>query len=606
MNRKIDCTFDTDLLVVGGSGAGVTAAFYAVQAGADVLMVSKGKAGFSGNAIMAGGGCGIDGESGRNELGIETADPSFTKDKLFDCLVKESYYLAEQNIVQQYVDDAPVVLKDYLQWAKRAGSKFISIQPCGWQAAGAHFAKPLVEALKETPEIKTLQDTMVVELLKNGGRVVGAIAVHIYSGKIIRINAKAVVLASGGYQLQSLKNTVSDMTGDGPAMAYRAGATLSDMEFMLAFPTALVPEDMRGSIYPYLFRRIPHRLIDKSGNEILIDEDARGLSTESKLNKIVNCFYMGNAVDKGLGGPHGGAYWDYSIATQEEKRVALDQFYKRFSTWHKYGYYKGESLERVEKMIMNNEPLEIGLGVEYSMGGIVINENMETGVEGLYAAGETATGTFGACRIGDGLIEMLCQGMKAGWVAAEYCKTIALDKADEAQAETIAEDILHFFDNSGGESATELFQKITSACDKGLKVIRKEADLQCSLAELTELKKQVPNAMLTCKSRVYNLEWLNALSARNTILCGELAVRAATERKESRGCHMRADYPAVDHDHFLFHYDFVQKDGEPHMSTRKPTVTRMPLPTGRRENIIKYFTDPALDYNRAFKINFNS
>jgi hypothetical protein len=69
---------------------------------------------------------------------------------------------------------------------------------------------------------------------------------------------------------------------------------------------------------------------------------------------------------------------------------------------------------------------------------------------------------------------------------------------------------------------------------------------------------------------------------------------------------MRADYPAVDHDHYLFHYDFAQKSGEMRMSTRKPTVTRIPLPNGQRENIIKYFTDPTLEYNRAFKINFNS
>ena len=158
------------------------------------------------------------------------------------------------------------------------------------------------------------------------------------------------------------------------------------MEFMLAFPTALVPEDMRGSIYPYLFRRVPHRLMDKNGDEIELDPDAKKLSTESKLNKLVNCFYMGRAIDKGLGGPHGGAFWDYSIATQEEKRTALDQFYKRFSLWHRYGYYKGESLQRVDNMIMNNEPLEVGLGVEYSMGGIVVNENMETGVDGLFAA----------------------------------------------------------------------------------------------------------------------------------------------------------------------------------------------------------------------------
>ena len=298
--RMIDESVDIDLLVIGGSGAGVTTAFYAAQAGTEVLMVSKGKAGFSGNAIMAGGGCGIDGQSGKEILGIESADPNFTRKQLFDCLVKESFYLAEQPIVRQYVDDSPLVMKDYLQWAERAGSCFVNIQPCGWHASGSHFAKPLVQALKETPAIHVMEDTMILELLKKGERVCGAIGLHIYSGKLVQINAKAVVIASGGYQLQSLRNTVSDMTGDGPAMALRAGARLSDMEFMLAFPTALVPEDMRGSIYPYLFRRIPHRLTDKNGDEIVIDEDAKSLSTESKVNKLLNDFYMGHAIAKGL------------------------------------------------------------------------------------------------------------------------------------------------------------------------------------------------------------------------------------------------------------------------------------------------------------------
>jgi len=583
----------------------VTAAYYASQAGTEVLLVSKGKAGFSGNAIMAGGGCGIDGESGREILGIESADPRFDRNKLFDCLVKESYYLAEQDIVQQYVDDSPVVLKDYLQWADRAGSHFVAIQPCGWQASGTDFAKPLVQALKETPAIHTLEDTMIVDLLKKEDRIVGAIGIHIYSGKIIRINAKAVVIASGGYQLQSLQNTVSDMTGDGPAMAYRAGATLSDMEFMLAFPTALVPEDMRGSIYPYLFRRIPHRLTDVNGDEIVIDEDAKGLSTESKLNKLVNCFYMGNAVAKGLGGPHGGAFWDYSIATDEEKRTALDQFYKRFSKWHKYGYYKGESLQRVDDMIMNNEPIEVGLGVEYSMGGIVINPDMETGIEGLYAAGETTTGNFGACRIGDGLIEMLCQGMKAGQKAAAYCAEAEAERADDSQAEKIAEELLHFFDNEGGMNAVAFAESITQACDQGLKVIRNGADIQEALDRILALRECAESITLKEKSRAYNLEWLAAVSARNTVLCGELALRAALERKESRGCHIRSDYPTVDHDHYLFHYDFKKTADGAAMSTRAPKVTRMPLPTGTKENVIKYFTDKALNYDRAFKINFN-
>ena len=109
MNYQADKIINTELLVAGGSGAGVTAAIYAARQGTKVLLVSKGKAGFSGNVIMAGGGFGIDGESGKQELNVDYADTHFTKQMLYDCIVKESFYLADQAVVHQFVDDAPVV-----------------------------------------------------------------------------------------------------------------------------------------------------------------------------------------------------------------------------------------------------------------------------------------------------------------------------------------------------------------------------------------------------------------------------------------------------------------------------------------------------------------
>ena len=90
----------------------------------------------SGNAIMAGGGFGVDGESGKNLLHLDFADPSFTKERLFDCIVKESFYLADQNMVRQYVDDGPIVMKDYLGWAERAGQDFFCCPPANWIASG--------------------------------------------------------------------------------------------------------------------------------------------------------------------------------------------------------------------------------------------------------------------------------------------------------------------------------------------------------------------------------------------------------------------------------------------------------------------------------------
>lgn len=605
MHDKIARIINTDVLSVGGSGAGVMAAIFAARAGAIVTLISKGKIGFSGNAIMAGGGCGIDGESGKEILGIKTADASFTREKLFDCLVKESFYLADQNLVDQYVNDAPIALKDYLAWGEKAGCKFVPIQPCGWQASGLHFTRPLIQGLKETPQVAVLEDTVITDLLYKDNTITGAIGFHVYSGDLVQINAKVVVLGTGGYQPLTLKNTVSDMTGDGQAMAYRAGATLSDMEFMLAFPTALVPEDMMGSIYPYIFRRIPHRLADKDGNEIVISESAKQLSTESKLNKIVNCFYMGHAVAQGRGGPHGGAFWDYSQATLEEKQIGFDRFYKRFSLWHKEGCYKGESMKRIEEMILNDEPIEVGLGVEYSIGGVVVNENMETGIRGLLAAGEVTAGTFGACRIGDGLIEMLAHGMKAGQAAAKYCEQNQMVASDQNQVDAIVADMLKYFQNTDGPNAIEFYNELERTCDKGLGVIRDEAQIKTALDKVLEMKKAAGKLTLAAKSRAYNFEWMRAMQAQNMLICDEAALRAALERRESRGCHIRLDYPEVDHDRYIHHYQFRKHGKLMEMTTCKPTITKMQPPSGKAKDIIAYFTDPNLNYDRSFKINFD-
>ncbi len=605
MHKEIQKVYKTDVLSVGGSGAGVMSAVYAARQGVNVLLVSQGKIGRSGNAIMAGGACGIDGQSGREILNIPTADESFTREKMFDCIVKESFYLSEQNMVRQYVEDAPYVMQDYLGWAEKAGCRFVDIAPCGWQFSGLEFMKPLSVALRETPQVEVLEDTIITDLLWQNHVITGAVGLRVLTGEIIQIEAKAVILATGGYQPLTLKNTVSDMTGDGQAMAYRAGARLSDMEFMLAFPTALVPEDMCGSIYPYLFRRIPHHLADKNGKEIVIEPEVQKLSTESKLNKLVNCYYMGHAVAAGLGGPHGGAYWDYSRSTEAKKRKGLEQFYNRFAIWHKKGFYKGESMKRVEDMILSNQPIEVGLGVEYTMGGIVVDENMRTDIEGLLAAGEVTAGTFGACRIGDGLIEMLAHGRKAGEVAAEHCKNHAHTPTDQEQADAFVQELLSCFDNSDGPNAIQFYNAMEKACDEGLGVIRTEEGLAGALGKIEAMKKQERNLTLENKGRSYNFEWLRAIQARNMLICDEASLRAALERRESRGCHIRQDYETVDHDRYLHHYDFKKEGDRMVMKRRKPTITTMPAPTGTKETIFDYFKDKSLNYDRRFKINFD-
>ena len=596
-------TLKTEVLVVGGSGAGVCAAVEAAKAGRDVLLIAKGKVGRSGNVIMAGGGFTIDGQSGREYLHDDAADPSFTRDKMFDCIVKESYYIADQNIVNQYVEESPLAVQEYLGWAEKTkGICLLRSKPCGWMSSGLHFARVLAEGMRENQQIRVLEDTALLDVVKRDGRIVGALALDLYSGEFIEIEASAVVLATGGYQPFTMKNTVSDMTGDGAAIAYRAGATLTDMEFMLAFPTAVWPQDMKGSIYPFIFEffmpSLRYTVRDKTGAALPIPKEISDLTRGTKLSKLASSFYMGSAIDAGLGGPNGGVFYDYSAFSTQEKEAAFKQFHERFNHFHKDGFYKGESLDRIKRKILNNEPVEVGLGFEYCMGGIQIDEHMQTGVDGLFAAGEVTSGTFGACRAGDGLTEMLAQGYRAGRTAAQYCAGAPAAALDRSAIEALEAHYLQFFTNKGGVNAVELYSRLEHSCDAGFSVIRCEEGLQKTLCDIACIKRDAAGIQLQEKSRAYNLEWMRAIQAENLLVCCEAGVRAALERKESRGCHIRKDHPQVDHDHYLVKYCFRQGADGMEMFTRKPVVTKAPLPQGTCESVISYFLDPSLHYSR--------
>ena len=602
MQYEFKRVVETDVLAAGGSGAGIFAAIYAAREGARAALASKGKIGISGNAIMAGGGFGVDGESGRDVLGLDFADPSFTKARLFDCIVKESFYLADQNMVRQYVDDGPLAVKEYLGWVERAGLDLFCCPPANWIASGQFFNKALLQGLKETPGIDCYEDTVITEVLTNGGRVCGAVGIDVYTGDVILFRTGAVVLGTGGYMPFSFNNTVTDMTGDGPAIAYRAGARLADMEFILSFPTAVVPREMKGSIYPYVFeynmRGLKYTVRDRNGDPLPIPEEVIRLSRGGKLSKLVTSYYFGHAADQGLAGPNGGFFYDYSENSREEKEAGLKIFYDRFDRWHRHGYYKGESLAEVERMLFANEPIEVGIGAEYCMGGVEINERMETCVGGLYVAGEAGSGVFGACRVGDGLVEMMCQGMRAGLGAAAYAKANGVPALNRQQADTYLAKIFGLFGNQGGMNPVALYHEIQAACDEGFGLIRTGDKLEQALRRIEALKDAWQTVTLTGKGRAYNLEWLGALQTENLLTCCEAGIRAAIERKESRGCHIRKDYPQVDHRHGLVKYLHHEEGGRMVTTTRRPVVTSMPLPEGTHETVIDYFLDPGLQYKR--------
>lgn len=591
---KIDKIINTDILVVGGSGAGSMAAVTAAEKGAKVLLAVKGKLGKSGNAIMAGAGFSMDGETAYYKYGVREADPKSTKEDLFKQIVKQSFYLSDQNMVEQFVNDCGECCWKLKQWIEKAGHKVVFFGEEGYITSGKAVADGCRYGVFEVGSIDVIQDFIVADVLMEEGRAVGAIGIDIYSGEIIEIRSKSVILATGGYQPYSFKCTVSDMTGDGMAMAYRAGAKLADMEFLLYIPAvALSPSVYKGSIYPFLHSSMLMPIVKNGKGESILDNIPETLlktAKESEMGKLIFTYYYGDQIARGKGTPNGGVYFDYSNIPFDIYEKALKKSESLMSMWYRKGFYQGNNLNTFVENIRTGIPWEVGIGCEYSMGGIEVDENMYTGVPGLYAAGETTSGVFGAMRVADGLIEMLVQGYRSALSACEYIQNANDSTMKSTNVDSIIKDILLPIERKEGISPIKIHRTIERTVDVGFNFRRSEEGLTKALDEVLQMQDYAIKEMSTkSKNRVYNYEWIEAIQVRNLSTCVEAGVRAALMRKESRGTHIRDDYKFVDNDNWLLRIMSSKgEDGKMKMSTRKPKVTTMELIKGKNKNIPDY------------------
>lgn len=573
---------NVDVLVAGGGGAAVTAAIAATRNGAKVAIVSKGKIGNSGNTIMIGGSYGMDGESAYKEFQIKEADPTLTKDALFESIVMDGFLLSDQNMVDQFVEKSPQIVYEVKNWGEEAGQNYEFYPPGMWKVSGRGMGRSLQQGLDKTPGIDRYEDMMLVDLLKKDGRVVGAIALDLKSGELVQFNAKATVLGTGGFQPYSFKNTNSDMTGDGPAMAFRAGAQVADMEFLIYLISALEPNEIKGSILPLLMLfRDPfvYDPTDGNGNIIEVPQRLREMEKVSEMCKLMHLFYYGKVIADGKGTPNGGIYFDFSRCTDEQIDEMFVATMNHFDGFYKRGYYHGDDINEYKRIIKQNRRIEVGLSNEYSIGGIFVDETMATTIPGLYAAGECASGVFGANRVADAVTEMLVQGYGAGESAAKYAAGKELSSADDSVVETLVAESTKYFANADGISVAEATRRMEAASDRGLGFYRDEKTLTEAIEEYKSLEKHMENLFFRSKTRRYNNEWIRTLQLRNRLLCSRIATEMALLRKESRGLHLRADYMYIDNDNFLIRMMAEQDGDNIRITSRRPIETKVSLPT---------------------------
>ncbi len=573
-------TIETDVLVVGGGGAGFRAAIGAREKDAAVVLLSKGPLARCGATPMAGADFTLDGRS-MSEIEGLAGDPEDTPDKVFNDIVTQGCYLNNQKLVEQYVRTAPRCLRELIDWGikiKISDQRMIFTTGIGIMDALLRKARSV--------GVQMLEDVALLDLVTRGGRVTGALGLDIRTGEFVRFQARAVVMATGGWHKAFWPNTgMRDLSGDGIAMAHRAGAQLGNMEFITFCCNVFYsPPIWRGSLAPYLISlTCGGRLTNSLGHDILeqYDADMVRMGTATEWNKSFVSHATMKEVRGGRGTANAGVYYSRGDVPWENVQLVASVLFPKWK-------YKAIDLSDWGRMLEANEPVEVGPAVEYFDGGIVVNDRFETTVSGLYAAGECSLGAFGANRVFAAITEMLVHGADAGANAADFARESQPTPIDETVLDALQEESEQPLTREDGPNPQQLRRRVQEAAHRYLGPIRNQGELDELIGILEEVKRdQLPNLATTSKSRIYNKEWIDALELTNIVQLLEIAARSALARTESRGVHYREDFPHTDNDEWLKE-SLVFRAGEAFEIAHRPvTVTSMTPPTG---------TTPYLDF----------
>jgi succinate dehydrogenase/fumarate reductase flavoprotein subunit len=426
-------------------------------------------------------------------------------------------------------------------------------------------------------EVSLLEDVMLLDLLTQGGRVVGGLGLDIRTGDFLQFQTKAVVMATGGWHKAFWPNAgMRDLSGDGIAIANRAGAEIGNMEFITFCNNILLSPPMwRGSLAGYILSFLGGELTNNRNEAFLNTYDPFVVEKGTKMewNKGFVSYATAVEVRAGKGSPEGGVYYGLGPTPWpllEERAMAY------FPGWK----YKALDLTDLGLKLKNGERIEVGAVAEYFDGGIVVNERFETSVQGLYAAGECTLGPFGANRVCSAITEMLVQGADAGWNAASYARQNGLAAPDEHRFKDLEEKAETPL-RARGEGPAKLRRSVQAKAHSLLGPVRNHKELTLFLQFLEGVKKdELPRLAATTRTRIYNKEWFDVLELENMVHLLEAATRSALFRTESRGVHCREDFPFTDNDRWLCETIVACAGGTLGLSTRPPVITAITPPKG--------------------------
>jgi fumarate reductase flavoprotein subunit len=425
-----------------------------------------------------------------------------------------------------------------------------------WFAAdktGFHMLHTLFQTSIKYPSIQRYDEHFCVDLVVEDGRVQGAVVIEVSSGEFTLIQAKAVIIATGGAGRVFRENTNGGIvTGDGMALAYRHGVPLRDMEFVQYHPTCMPGT---GLLFTEACRGEGGFLLNKDGYRYLQDYGLGPASPEPRnkamelgpRDRLSQCYWHEKQKGRTIPGPHGEVvHLDLRHLGEKKLRERLPQIYELAVE------YLGVDPAKA--------PVPVLPAVHYTMGGITADRNTAAPLAGLYSAGEcSSVGIHGANRLGsNSLTELLVFGKVAGDQATAFAKSVG--HGDTARLKRQAEGVqagalaLKARRGSGGERIATLRKEMAKSMEDGCGIYRSADTLQATCDKLAELQQRYKKVQLDDKSKGWNTEWLLAIELGYLLDVAQAMAHSALLRRESRGSHQRLDgFEARDDVNFLQH-----------------------------------------------------
>ena len=568
--------FSHDILLVGGGGAGLRAAIAAaeINPALKIAVISKVYP-MRSHTVSAEGGA----------AGVAKADD--TLDEHAYDTISGGDWLCDQDAVEAFAKEAPEELLRLEHWGcpwSREPDGHIAVRAFGgmkkmrtWFAAdktGFHLLHTLFQTSLKYTSIARYDEWFVTRLLVDDGRVQGVVAIELMSGRIAAILAKAIILCTGGCgRVFPFTTNANIKTGDGMALAYRAGAPLKDMEFIQYHPTGL---PFTGILITEAARAEGGYLLNKDGYRYLQDYNLGVPQPKPVLrsmelgprDRLSQAFVKEAEKGRTLHGPYGD-YVHLDLRHLGEKVIDLKIPFVRELC------LKYENIDPVKELI------PVRPVVHYMMGGVHTDIEGATPIPGLFAAGEVACVSInGANRLGsNSLPELLVFGARAGRAAAAFASgQNPSTPAALLQAEDERRQLEAFLGKTQGtERISTLREEMQKTMEKSAGIYRTGSSLEEAEKNLSELQDRFARIALDDHSQTFNTNLTSALELSFMLDVAMSMVHCAKQRTESRGAHQRSDFPKRDDQKFLAHSMVTRKpDGSAHVGYLPVTITRWP------------------------------